>query len=213
MKVIYENCQCLSLTDKHMFYCTKKKARSYLKKGLATLLSEEPFVFKLNFEPKGEGNPDQQPRENKCVVCGSENDLTRHHVVPYALRKMLPAELKDHLSEDIVPLCEEHHREYEVSSRALMNVLLENCKPEIEQRDLVRRAQKAKHNLEAHIDKLTDERIETNLALLPYVELPFKSDFQLLLEKNSERELYDMWRRDFLIWLSSKGITNFEFKK
>jgi hypothetical protein len=195
-----------------MFYCTRKKADSYLKKGIAEVVSEDPFVFKLLFEPKGKGNPGQLPRENKCVVCKAEENLTRHHVVPYALRKLMGAEFKDHKSEDVVALCEEHHHEYEMSSRELLLRLLEACKEDLSQRELIKRSKKASHNLHMYYDRLTEEKKAEYLKILQYSNLEIKGDFQLLMEKYGEERLYSEWRKDFLEWMQKRGI-EFELKK
>lgn len=195
-----------------MFYCTRKKALSYIKKDLAEIVSEEPLVFKLKFEPKGKGSPEQMPRENKCAVCKTEEHLTRHHVVPYAFRKMMSTHFKDYKSEDVVPLCEEHHHEYETCSRDLLLNLMENCKEELASRELTKRAKKASHTLKKYYDYLTNEKKEEYQKILIHSEKEIKTDHQIVFEKYGEEELYHTWRRDFVEWMAKKGIS-FELKK
>jgi hypothetical protein len=210
---LYDNCQCLSQEGEHMFYCNKKKAQSYLKKGIAKLISEDPYVFQLTFEPGGKGAPQQTPRENKCVVCGTEEDLTKHHVIPYAFRKLMPPHLKDHRSEEIVPLCVEHHREYEVSSRELMLKLLENCKEEINSRALAIKAIKSSHALSNYYDHLDEKKRNEYRRLLKYMNYKIYSDQEILMLKYGYDQIIVFWKDDFLSWMKKKGIDDFHLKK
>jgi hypothetical protein len=51
--------------------------------------------------------------ENICVVCGTDTNLTRHHVVPQEYRKHFALEYKASASHDIVLLCIQCHERYE----------------------------------------------------------------------------------------------------
>jgi hypothetical protein len=196
-----------------MFYCNKKKALSYLKKGIAEVISEDPFVFKLLFVPKGKGVPTQQPRVNKCLVCGTEENLTKHHVIPYTFRKLMSPELKDHRSEEIVPLCEDHHREYETFSRDLTLTLLSKCKEKLANRTLAIRAAKASHTLTNFYDHLTDEKKATYKSLLKYLNLEILTDTEILFNKHGENKIAKLWRKDFMKWIKAHGVKNFKFVK
>jgi hypothetical protein len=114
---IYGDTKVLAPNGEVMFLCLPKKANWYLDRNLATIVSYQPMVIKLTFEPKGRGqNGDPYylgDKPNKCVVCGVEEDLTRHHIVPYTYRKHFPENIKSHNSHDIVPICIDHHTEYE----------------------------------------------------------------------------------------------------
>lgn len=212
-KNIYDNCQCLSMENEHMFYCNHKKAHSYLKKGIAEVISEDPLIFRLLFEPKGKGSPTQKPRDNKCIVCGTEEDLTKHHVIPYTFRKLMSPKLKDHRSEEIVPLCEHHHREYETSSRDLTLTLLSKCKEELANRSLAIKSAKASHTLTHFYDHLTDEKKATYKSLLKYLSLEILTDTQILFNKYGEKKIAKMWRKDFMVWIKARGVNNFKFIK
>jgi hypothetical protein len=114
--IVYGNYSILHPDGTLMCRTDAKKVRWYLKKNLATQVDE--LTIKLNFEPKGKGNAGAseyyaEARENRCVVCGCEKDLTLHHVVPYQYRKQFPEHLKSHTSFDILPVCIKHHEEYE----------------------------------------------------------------------------------------------------
>jgi len=70
-----------------------EKAQWYLSKNLAQPM-DEPKCIKLNFKPNGLGFTRCQDfyfqnRKNKCVVCGSEKDLSRHHIVPKYCRRAI----------------------------------------------------------------------------------------------------------------------------
>ena len=84
---------------------------------MATIVSEDPLTIQLTFEPKGRGqNGDAYSlgeKQNQCVVCGTNEDLTRHHIVPYTYRKHFSDTIKSHNSHDVVPICTFHHSEYE----------------------------------------------------------------------------------------------------
>ena len=114
---IYGNTKVLDPNGDVLFLCLPKKAYWYLERDLATIVTEDPMVIQLTFEPKGRGqNGDAYAlgtKHNKCVVCGTEEDLTRHHIVPYTYRKHFPEKMKSHNSHDVVPICVFHHSEYE----------------------------------------------------------------------------------------------------
>lgn len=124
---IYGNCQVFSPNDILMFRCDEKKVRWYLDRDLADIITEEPLTIRLNFEPKGLGNHNKDfglsEMSNRCVVCGSEEFLTRHHVVPYCYRKYFPLEMKEHNFHDVLSLCTECHEKYERQADDLKNFL------------------------------------------------------------------------------------------
>tara|TARA_Y100000034_G_scaffold130495_1_gene189105 strand:+ start:8445 stop:9245 length:801 start_codon:yes stop_codon:yes gene_type:complete len=98
--------------------CSDKKIKWYLDRELAELVQEEnPRTIKLQFKPNGPGHKGdayyEQEFENKCVVCGLEEDLTSHHIVPYCYRSTLTEDKKCHNYHDVVALCVECHDRYE----------------------------------------------------------------------------------------------------
>jgi len=112
----YGNFKVLNQDGNLIFRCGKKKMNWYLGKGLAEIV--EPDTIKLNFETKGPGHMHEaafylDDKENKCVVCGSEEELTKHHVVPYCYRKHLDDRYKNKCYYDILILCVKCHIEYE----------------------------------------------------------------------------------------------------
>ena len=105
---IYGNYQVLSPDGHLMFRCDEKKANWYIKRNLAEIISNDPLIVKLKFQPKGLGNHNKKYGlsviENICVVCGSDEFLTRHHVVPTCYRKFFPLEKKSHNFHDVLSL-------------------------------------------------------------------------------------------------------------
>lgn len=112
---IYGNWQMLSPEGVLMCRCDDKRANWYLRRGLAEDLGDNRI--RLTFTPDGLGNTDApfllEEKENVCVVCGSTDGLNRHHIVPYQYRKHFPHRQKANTSYDVVPICVDHHHEYE----------------------------------------------------------------------------------------------------
>lgn len=110
---LYDNCFLHAPDGQPLCTCDKKKAKWYLDKGIGELLSEEPFVVRLLFEPSG--RPDSQQdyyltaKENLCVICGKADSHIRKNVVPHEYRRHFPLEMKDHNSHDILLLCTSCH--------------------------------------------------------------------------------------------------------
>lgn len=121
----YGNCSCLAPTGEILFRCDQRKMGWYLEKQLATQVDE--LTFQLKFEPQGSGHQGDpfflQERENRCVVCGTEEKLTRHHIVPYCYRKFFPKVLIPYGPYDVMMLCLTHHKAYEVFAKAFRKEL------------------------------------------------------------------------------------------
>lgn len=132
---IYESYSMHSPTGEFMCYCNKKKAYWYINKKLASWIDDKKF--RLIFEPNGKGKADNpyytQNIKNCCVVCGSEKELNKHHVVPYVFRSRLPLEYKESNHHDILATCIDCHEMYEEKANLLkkniadeLNVSMEN---------------------------------------------------------------------------------------
>lgn len=111
------------VTEKLMCFCSKKRARWYLRNGLANKIGEKQI--KLTFIPNGHGEPEELliKRNNVCVVSGSTEKLTKHHVVPTQYRQHFPKRFKDKNSFDLVLLNRDKHDEYESHATELKNRL------------------------------------------------------------------------------------------
>jgi cation-transporting P-type ATPase D len=117
-KPIYENCKMLAPDNELLCHCDTKKMNWYIQKGIADVISENPPIFKLKFEPNKRGARNEggaksefylMERKNCCVVCGAENNYMRFHIIPVLYRQYLPNSLKSHRSHDVVLLCFKCH--------------------------------------------------------------------------------------------------------
>ncbi|XP_036167001.1 exonuclease 3'-5' domain-containing protein 2 isoform X2 [Myotis myotis] len=110
---LYDNCFLHAPDGQPLCTCDRRKAQWYLDKGIGELVSEEPFVVKLQFEPAGRpespGDYYLMVKENLCVVCGKKDSYIRKNVVPHEYRKHFPIEMKDHNSHDVLLLCTSCH--------------------------------------------------------------------------------------------------------
>lgn len=112
---IYQSFSMLHPDGQFMCHCSAKKAQWYIERDLAYLIDEK--TFQLKFEPQGKGKAHiayyAQPLENKCVVCGSHQDLNKHHVVPYVFRSRFPEAYKRSNHHDVLVVCTDCHEKYE----------------------------------------------------------------------------------------------------
>ena len=126
-KKLYGNCLAYSANNYLIFRCDEKKANWYIDRNLAVKINDNPFTFKFNFTPKGNGYHGKEyglcEMKNVCVKCGNSEFLTRHHVVPVCYRKFLPLNLKSHNFHDVVGMCYDCHSEYEVEALKLKTKL------------------------------------------------------------------------------------------
>lgn len=112
---LYGNWAMYSPEGKLMCRCDEKRASWYIKRNLAVMHGERAIM--LTFKPAGSGESHPfmlHGKANVCVVCGATENLNRHHVVPYQYRKHFPNGLSASASYDVLPICLDHHEEYEV---------------------------------------------------------------------------------------------------
>lgn len=106
-----------------MFHCDVQKALWYLNRDLVDIVSADPPILRLNFEPGGKGHIGDQyyltPKTNQCVCCGKKYKLNRHHVVPYVFRRYMAEQIKDHNYHDVLLLCLSCHEKYEQEASKL----------------------------------------------------------------------------------------------
>lgn len=121
-----ENWEVFHPNGKHMFTCGEKKANWYLSKNLAKVIND--FKIELTFEPNGFGFDEAEEfglvaRNLYCVVTGKENNLQRHHIVPYCYRSNFPPLYKSKNHHDVVLLNYEIHERYEKEASLYKNVI------------------------------------------------------------------------------------------
>lgn len=116
--MIYSNVRLLNHEGKHISFIDEKRARWYLNKDLAIIKSENPLEIQLTFEPATPSRRNDQfylvPRQNICVVCGTSERLTRHHVIPQSFRKHFSPEFKSRSSHDVLAVCRPCHDAYNI---------------------------------------------------------------------------------------------------
>jgi len=118
--MIFDNCIIQAPDGVNLSRCGIKKVRWYIQNGLADIVDENPTTIRLRFEPSGRCGLDDplllDGKPNICVVCGSTENLTRHHIIPYSFIKYMKIEYKADIIRDIFPCCEGCHHDYEKKS-------------------------------------------------------------------------------------------------
>ncbi len=121
---IYDNCLILKKNGKEFAFVSRRIAELYVKNNLAVIedCSNDNFIIKLiknidNFEINEDDDREVVKKENKCVVCLSEKNLTRHHIVPLCFVRHFPNEFRryptSNRNSNIVALCLKCHKKYE----------------------------------------------------------------------------------------------------
>lgn len=123
----YSNWLMISPEGEEMCRCAKKRADWYISRGLADVVANDPPTIKLKFLPNGNGNQGDPfslaNKHNRCVVCGTEEDLTKHHIIPSMYRKFFPIKYKARSAHDVVVICIPCHEEYETIAMSLKQTL------------------------------------------------------------------------------------------
>jgi hypothetical protein len=118
----YHNISVLHPNGTLMFKASQKLISWYLKRDLIKEI--DPNTYQFTFEPNGMGKADEDfflsDISNICVVCGAEEGLSRHHIVPHCYRRHLN---RSHDHYDILLLCLECHEKYELAADQFRNEL------------------------------------------------------------------------------------------
>ncbi|KAI7853317.1 hypothetical protein BDC45DRAFT_510934 [Circinella umbellata] len=145
----------------------RRKAQWYLVRELATIKDNEERAIQLNFEAKGQGHAEDdymvEDRDNFCVICGSTDSLTLHHVVPYVYRQWFPLTIKSKSSRDLLLVCKHCHDQYERYATSFKKNLATKYELPLEGKGWVRvpenrTARKAASALLRAADKLPPQR-------------------------------------------------------
>lgn len=166
---IYGNCKMFAPDGTLLCRCNEDRAKWYLDRDLAIVTEQSPNLsIKLTFEPKGKGQSGQPfylaDKENRCVVCGTEQNLTKHHCVPRCFRKCFPGEYKFHTSHDVVPVCVPCHEKYEPFAFELKEQIardagFDNFHPRIAKDDPKNSIMKAANALRRYREQMPADRI------------------------------------------------------
>lgn len=233
---IYGNCKVLSPDNILMFRCDEKRAKWYLNRDLGEIISENPLIVRLKFKPNGLGNHGKEfglsEMMNKCVCCGSEEYLTKHHIVPYCYRRYFPLVLKSHDFHDVLPLCISCHEKYERSADSLKEflsieydapingIIIKNVDIKMSKisytllnKDLSKMPKCRVNELKKiikdrfNIKRLTRKRLEK--IYLSSITNSKKTHGQIVMEKiNDIQSFVEMWRDHFIKNTNCKYLPN-----
>ena len=165
-----DNYDDLNLYSDDMILLAKIEMRKfswYLKKGLAEQINEKSI--KLKFRPKGYGHNNDMfylsKIDNICVACGSDKDLTRHHIVSFEYRKHMPEFVRSHSSHDVCLLCAFCHERYETEAVKLRKEISEKYNAPLGGVGIIKKiecasAKKAANALYQHRQKLPPNRVK-----------------------------------------------------
>ena len=124
--IYYSNYLMVSKDGQPITTINKRRCEWYLKRGLAKEINwpdkQYPKVVQLNFVHKGSvgrRESDTAHVETQCVVCGSREKLSLHHVVPHSIKKHYKTKDKDYTRHLCVLLCEKHHLEIEKENQKI----------------------------------------------------------------------------------------------
>lgn len=221
---LYGNCKVLHPDGTLMFLCARKRANWYLNRNLGIIISDNPFTIQLSFTPKGKGNSDDpyyiNGKENHCVVCGSKENLTKHHVVPHCFRKHFPENIKSRSSHDVVIVCVDCHQIYEKPALELKKQLASQHNIDLnhQKNDVNFNIKKAKNYVRSiishgkNIPNERKEKINKIITLLLGKEMTYQEvleitesieeikDFSEVVVSKCEdlKEFIKMWREHFV---------------
>jgi len=156
---LYGGIKILSRDGAILCRCNQKKADWYLSRKLAEKKADDAIM--LTFETKGFGDEYSTiKKENICVVCGTGDKLTKHHIVPHSYRKHFPSRYKKNLCHDCVLLCVPCHIKYEEESHARQAVMFKKrgLPSTVDRGQLA--ALSAMRALRNHSDKIPQDRKE-----------------------------------------------------
>lgn len=189
-----------SIDNKLLAHVDTKRMNWYLDRDLAIMVNNKDF--KLTFKSKGDkvrGKYYMLELENKCVVCGSDENLTKHHVVPHQYRKFLPLKYKSKSSFDVLCLCMDCHHKYELEADRLKDELL--IKYDLLNYDKeIYKVKSIYNTLNAHSDYIPDDK---RVEMVEYLENFFDSDIEDILSVDE----YDFESSTELLM---KGVDNYE---
>jgi len=235
---IYGNYRVQNPDGLEMFHCDAIKVLWYLNRSLIDIVGTDPPIVRLKFRPNGEGHHNDKyylaPKVNRCVVCGRDNKLNRHHVVPHCFRRHMPRVIKDHSYHDVLLLCLNCHEKYERHANELKAQLAQKheikMNPMIYYDENMGKAIKIAFALIRHGDRIPKERRDFLLAQVAnYLNKTEVTEEDLLLfsglnayKKEEEceygqivltfwnlQEFVEMWRKHFIECMQPKYMPEF----
>lgn len=234
----YQNWKFIHPNGFLMFYSDEKKAKWYLSRNLAELVDEKTVKFKFMPKSYTKVKYNLSKLQSICVVCGSSENLSRHHVVPYMFRKHMPESVKAHSHHDVLLLCRKDHDVYEVFSNQLKEKLyqqyslnvVEKTEQDFNDKDIIKQLTTIKQ-IEQNVNLLDKEKpisiIKNKIAKCFNLDVS-ELDLDLIYKKcsknivdqkdlpklliNNINDLQDfikMWRMHFVDTMKPKYLPKF----
>ena len=201
---IYDSCKMLAPDGQQLCFCDFKKMSWYLERNLAKLISNDPPVFKLIFEPNARGCVDEnlkssnfyiESRTNCCVICGKTENYLRFHVIPILYRSCFPENLKSHKSHDVVLLCLSCHerarkvyeqKKEEISKRynVPLNVMSDGKNNYLKLIQFIKKCKVIKKNKNKKLPEIAETKLKKNLKETFDILMENSQEFKNFVEKN-----------------------------
>ena len=201
---IYDSCKMLAPDGQQLCFCDFKKMSWYLERNLAKLISNDPPVFKLIFEPNARGCVDEnlkssnfyiESRTNCCVICGKTENYLRFHVIPILYRSCFPENLKSHKSHDVVLLCLSCHerarkvyeqKKEEISKRynVPLNVMSDGKNNFLKLIQFIKKCKVIKKNKNKNLPEIAETKLKKNLKEIFDTLMENSQEFKNFVEKN-----------------------------
>ena len=201
---IYDSCKMLAPDGQQLCFCDFKKMSWYLERNLAKLISNDPPVFKLIFEPNARGCVDEnlkssnfyiESRTNCCVICGKTENYLRFHVIPILYRSCFPENLKSHKSHDVVLLCLSCHerarkvyeqKKEEISKRynVPLNVMSDGKNNYLKLIQFIKKCKVIKKNKNKNLPEIAETKLKKNLKETFDTLIENSQEFKNFVEKN-----------------------------
>lgn len=119
----FGECEVYHSDDTLAFNCTPAKARWYMKNKVVTIINEEPLKIRFISESRCKS----YNKADKCVCCGSSNNLTKHHIIPYCYGKYFIKGYKSNqTNRDIVVMCADCHSSYEQKANEFKDKIIKH---------------------------------------------------------------------------------------
>ena len=202
---IYDSCKMLAPDGQQLCFCDFKKMTWYLERNLAKLISNDPPVFKLIFEPNARGCVDEnlkssnfyiESRTNCCVICGKTENYLRFHVIPILYRSCFPENLKSHKSHDVVLLCLSCHemarkvyeqKKEEISKRynVPLNVMSDGKNNYLKLIQFIKKCKIIKKNKNKNLPEIAEIKLKKNLKETFDSLMENSEEFKNFVEKNN----------------------------
>lgn len=93
----------MKYNEKKMYGYSIDKSKS--QNNTESHINQTLDCFSNNFDQNDSIRTTKQNPNHKCVVCGINDNLIKHKIIPYDFRKWLPTHMKSHTNFDVILLC------------------------------------------------------------------------------------------------------------